>query len=131
MNVGLAFGLWLILAVIAVANGFVGNLVLSRWLGDYGSHLYKSVVIIVAVFAAGWFYARQTQGEGWFGAALGAGLLWLGLTILFEFGFGHYVFGNPWEKLLADYRIWQGRLWILVLVADFVAPLVMGWRLNR
>lgn len=27
------------------------------------------------------------------------GLIWLCLTIFFEFGFGHYVIGNSWEKL--------------------------------
>jgi len=131
MKVGLAIGLWVILAVIAVANGTFGKFVVSRWLGDYGSHVYKSIVVIVAVFAAGWFYARQTQGSGWVGAALGAGLLWLGMTVTFEFIAGHYLFGNPWESLFKDYRIWKGRLWSLVLLSDLAAPFLMGWRLNR
>jgi hypothetical protein len=34
--------------------------------------------------------------------ALAIGTLWVGLTIAFEFGAGHYVFGTPWEALRAD-----------------------------
>lgn len=31
---------------------------------------------------------------------------------------------NPWEKLLADYNIFAGRLWILVLLNNLLAPLL-------
>ena len=34
--------------------------------------------------------------------AILVGVIWLGLTILFEFGFGHYFMGNPWQKLLHE-----------------------------
>jgi hypothetical protein len=54
------------------------------------------------------------------------GALWVGLTVAFEFGFGHYVMGAPWEVLLADYDILRGRLWPLVLAANLVAPLLAG-----
>jgi len=127
----LAFGLWLIAAIVVVGNGYVGNTCITMRLGDYGGHVYKSVVLIAVVFVLAWIYARQTMGNGWFGAVLGAGLLWLGLTIIFEFVFGHYVFGNTWKVLFADYRIWQGRLWSLVLLSELIAPLTMGWILNR
>jgi len=131
MKFGLAIVLWLILAGIAVANGYFGNTVVAGQLGDCGAHVYKSVVLVAAVFLIAQLYAHQTQGTGWVSAALGAGLLWLGLTIIFEFALGHYVFGNPWETLVADYQIWKGRLWPLVLISDLMAPLVMGWRFNR
>jgi hypothetical protein len=131
MKFGLAIVLWLIAAIVAVANGYLGNTVVATLLGDYGVHVYKSVVIIAVVFLLARLYAGRTRGVGWATAASGAGLLWLVLTITFEFIFGHYLFGNPWERLLADYRIWQGRLWPLVLLSDLLAPLLVGWRLNR
>jgi len=53
------------------------------------------------------------------------------MTVTFEFITGHYVFGNSWESLFKDYRIWKGRLWSLVLLSDLAAPLLMGWGLNR
>ena len=50
------------------------------------------------------------------------GAIWFCLTITFEFAAGHYVFGNPWEKLLADYNILEGRIWSLVLLTILLAP---------
>ena len=55
------------------------------------------------------------------------GALWLTLTVVFEFGFGHYVIGHPWKYLLADYNIFKGRLWSLVLLVTFVSPLFWGY----
>lgn len=131
MKSGLAMGLWLVMAAIAIGNGYLGNIVIAGLVGDYGAHVYKTVVAILAVFLMAWIYARQTRGVEWAGEALAVGILWLGLTIVFEFVFGHFVLGSPWERLIADYRIWKGRLWSLVLLSELVAPLLMGWRLNR
>jgi len=55
--------------------------------------------------------------------------VWLLLTLAFEFGFGHYVFGKPWSVLLADYRLDQGRIWTLVPVITLLAPWLAGrWK---
>jgi apolipoprotein N-acyltransferase len=43
-------------------------------------------------------------------------------TIAFEFGFGHFVAGHSWSKLLADYNVFNGRLWLLVLVWITIMP---------
>jgi len=131
MKLGLALILWLIAVAVAMGNSYVGNIYIGARLGEYGGHVYKTVVLVVVIFVLAWLYARRTQGAEWFSAALGVGLLWLGLTIAFEFIFGHYVIGHSWDKLLADYRIWQGRLWALVLISELVSPMIMGWRLNR
>jgi hypothetical protein len=52
------------------------------------------------------------------------GLLWTALTLAFEFLAGHYLFGNSWESLAADYNIAKGRLWILVPLTTLIAPLL-------
>jgi hypothetical protein len=52
--------------------------------------------------------------------------------LFFEFGFFHYVMHEPWEKLLADYNIFQGRLLMVVWLTTLCSPLVCGWLLaNR
>ena len=38
--------------------------------------------------------------------------LWLGMTLAFEFLFGHYIAGKSWSLLLADYNLAAGRLWV-------------------
>jgi hypothetical protein len=47
--------------------------------------------------------------------AIAVGLIWLVMTVAFEFVFGHYVAGHSWERLLYDYDLPAGRLWSLVL----------------
>jgi hypothetical protein len=58
------------------------------------------------------------------------GLLWLVLTVAFEFDFFHSVGGKPWDVLLADYNILRGRLWILVLATVLLGPILVGTTLG-
>jgi hypothetical protein len=55
--------------------------------------------------------------------ALVVGVVWVALTGAFEFLAGHYAFANSWERLIADYNVFCGRIRILVLLANLVAPL--------
>ena len=52
------------------------------------------------------------------------GLVWLALTLAFEFLAGHYGFRTPWKELLADYDVLSGRIWVLVLLTTTLAPLL-------
>lgn len=56
--------------------------------------------------------------------AWGVGILWLVLTLAFEFLAGHYLFGDSWAKLLAEYNVLQGRLWVTVPLTTLFAPVV-------
>ncbi len=130
INYAIALGMWLGMAIIAVANGYIGKTYVAPRLGDYGNHVYKTLFMISVIFLFSWLYANATRGETWLASALFVSCFWLALTILFEFVFGHYVFGNSWEVLIADYRIWRGRLWLLVLIGDAIAPVTIGWLIN-
>ena len=57
--------------------------------------------------------------------ALAVGIIWLCLTVAFEFFFGHYVANHPWSRLIQDYNLLSGRLWALVLLAVTAAPYVV------
>ena len=37
------------------------------------------------------------------------GAAWVVLTVIFEFGFGHYVDGKSWSELLENYNLPAGR----------------------
>jgi hypothetical protein len=62
--------------------------------------------------------------------AFAVGLIWLGLTLAFEFLFGHYVVGHPWSRLFHDYNLFAGRVWIILLVWIASAPYVW-YRLGK
>jgi len=60
--------------------------------------------------------------------AIQTGLLWLLLTIVFEFGFGYFVMGHPFSKLISDYNIFEGRVWALFLLWLVLAPYILHSR---
>jgi hypothetical protein len=112
---------WLLLCVVAVANGTVRQFLLVPRVGAYTGHVISTLSLSLLILFIAWLSIRwiapATSRQAW---AVGA--LWLGATIAFEFLAGHYLFGNPWSKLLADYDVRQGRVWLLVLAATAVAP---------
>ena len=112
---------WLGLVVLANLNGAFRVAVLNPRLGESAGHVVSTLLLSAVVLVGSWFavpWVRpDSAGEAWM-----VGGLWLALVLAFEFLFGHYVFRNPWSKLLADYDVAHGRIWPLVLVVTLVAP---------
>lgn len=118
---------WLLLVAIAIANGLVREAVLTpRW-GAATGHVVSSLtlsglIVFVAWLTIGWVAPASAA------AGFVAGGWWLLLTVGFEFGFGRWR-GRGWDELLADYDLSRGRIWLLVLVATFLSPWLVGrWR---
>lgn len=120
------------MVVIAIANGVFSQFVLSRFMSDYGAHLYRVgfAIAVISIFA--YFFVKRFSGTDlpWYAPAFG-GLQWVVSSLVFEFIFGHYVFGMPWEKIVSEYRIYEGRLWSLVIASEFIAPFVHSFLFNR
>ena len=123
-----ATAVWLALAALAILNGLFRSLVMTPWIGDPAGHLISTALLCVAIFVVTWCTISWIGPSTRRGALL-IGVLWVGMTIAFEFVAGHYLFGNSWEKLFTDYNVARGRVWSLVLVATLLAPrLVSGMR---
>jgi hypothetical protein len=119
-----AVAAWLAVLVLAIVNGAVRQALLTPRFGERTGHVISTILLSVLVLAAAWLlvpWVRPlTRRDAW---TIGA--LWLGLTLAFEFLAGHYLFRDPWDRLLADYNVAQGRIWILVLVTTVVAPVLV------
>ncbi len=117
---------WFLLAVLATVNGIARNALYKPIVGDLLAHQLSTVILIVIFFAVTYLLFRRdfarVSGKVW----LWVGFGWLVATEAFEFLVGHYVFGNSWDKLLADYNLFAGRLWILVIIAIFIAPYALS-----
>ena len=118
-----ATSIWLLILVFAILNGALREGLLRPRLDDAGAHILSTVLLAAAVFAVAritidWIGPLRSR-DGWV-----IGLYWVALTVAFEFLAGHYLFGTPWPVLLADYRLSEGRLWILVLASALLAPVL-------
>ncbi|QQS44050.1 hypothetical protein IPM65_00355 [Candidatus Roizmanbacteria bacterium] len=118
--------LWVILAVLAILNGTVREFGYKPLVGDYLAHVISTVSYVLVMFGVMYFFFRKILVVDDARALLKIGLQLLLATIIFEFVFGHYVIGHPWEKLFADYNILQGRVWGLVLIAILFGPRIVG-----
>jgi hypothetical protein len=118
-----AGGVWLLIVPLAIMNGGFREAVLVPWLGHAPAHVASSLLLSVLVLVVASWLIRWI-GPRSLAQAVAIGALWLALTVGFEFLAGHYLFGQPWERLLADYNIFQGRVWALVLAATCAAPVL-------
>jgi hypothetical protein len=114
---------WFVLLVLAVINGGFRDTLYKSMVGELAAHQISTLTGIILFGIVIWGMTRlwpiATEKEAWI-----IGSIWLGMTVCFEFLFGHFVMGHPWSKLLHDYNILEGRVWILILIWTFTAPYV-------
>ncbi len=115
---------WLGAIPLAILNGAMREFWFRQFLSELPAHQLSAASFILLFGAYVWLLDRWLKIPS-SGEALRVGFLWLGLTIVFEFLFGHYVMGHPWEILLRDYNLAAGRLWVLVLLWITFAPLAV------
>ena len=113
--------LWFGLVIVAILNGLLRQKVTLRYTGELTAHQLSTLTFILLTGTYVWLFSLlwplETAGQAW---TIGA--IWLLMTIVFEFIFGHFVMKHSWEKLFHDYNILKGRLWIIVLVWTVILP---------
>jgi len=113
--------IWFGIVLAAILNGTVRDLLLVPRLGDLVARAISCLTLTSAILLVTWislpWIRPASMSDAW-----RIGLMWLAMTLIFEFGAGHYLFGTPWPSLLGDYNLLAGRLWVLVLIATLAAP---------
>ena len=116
-----AVAVWFGIMLLAILNGAARDILLVPRLGDLVSRALSCIVLAGAILLVAWLSLRWINplsiSDAWT-----IGVMWLAMTLAFEFLAGHYLFRTPWTTLLADYNVLAGRLWIVVLAATLVAP---------
>lgn len=114
---------WIMLMTIGVLNGILRVTTYGRLTSDLVAHQLSTISGILFSGLAVWYlwkrWPLRSALQAWI-----IGGIWFLLTILFEFGFGHFIIGHSWQHLLADYNILKGRIWSLFLVWIFLMPYV-------
>ncbi len=120
---------WLPMVPIAILNGIVREQGYGKQVGELAAHqistLTGAILFGIYIWGLGRFWSLESEAR-----ALGVGLIWLVLTVAFEFGFGRLVAGKSWSRLFQDYNLLAGRVWSLLLLWIAAAPWVfhrLGW----
>jgi hypothetical protein len=112
---------WIPMVFIAIANGAFRQLGYGKFLGELFAHQLSCLTGILLFLSYTWclslYWPLESSRQ-----AFTIGLIWLALTIAFEFLFMHFGARVPWDKLLHDYNIFEGRLWVLVLISVLLLP---------
>jgi hypothetical protein len=112
---------WCVILCLAVANGALREALLIPALGRQAGLVLSGVLLSVLNLLVAYGFARLAGGLAILQGLL-IGLLWLCLTLAFEFTFGLYVRHKPLAELLDAYTFKDGNIWPMVLVATFLAP---------
>jgi hypothetical protein len=118
---------WLLILILAILNGAARDGLMTPVLGDTLARAISTLILCGLIAGVSWgtigWVGPASRRDAWL-----IGILWLSMTLGFEFLAGHYLFGKPWSELLADYDVRRGRIWILVLIVVLVAP---RWPMGR
>lgn len=112
---------WFPMVLIAIANGSLRQFGYGPHLGELAAHQISCFTAVLFFSIYTWILSRRWPLSG-AGQALAVGGIWLVLTVAFEFLFGFYAAGHSLERLLADYNVWAGRLWVFVLASVAFLP---------
>lgn len=111
------------MVILAIINGTIREKIYGQFVSALTAHQLSTFTGLILFGVYIWVLTGLFRIESSRQALL-IGVIWLIMTVAFEFVFGHYVMGHPWIRLFHDYNILKGRVWLLVLIWTTVAPYV-------
>ena len=126
------FTVWLIIILAESLDGAARRLLLEPRVGEFRAKqiaVFTGAAMILAIAYA----AVRSLGATSARQLLGVGLLWLALTLGFEFALGRLVLGYSWARIGAEYNLLKGGLMPIGLLVLTLSPLTAAsWRgLNK
>lgn len=112
---------WLAILCLAVANGAIREAVLVPALGKPAGLVLSGVLLCILLIVACFWFVWRVHGLS-ASQGLAIGVIWLCLTLAFEFSFGLYVQHKSWAELLSAYTFREGNIWPVVLAVILLAP---------
>jgi hypothetical protein len=117
-----AFVVWLFLLVAMFVHGAVRAVVLEPRMGNWRARQLSVFSGSLLIFAITFAFSRW-MGTGQTDLLLRIGVLWVLLTVMLEIGLGLGL-GKSLGEVLADFDVLKGGLFPILLVVEFLSPLV-------
>jgi len=112
---------WFLFLLAAVACGGIRDRILAPRLGLARARRLMTLVLCLFILGVTWVLV-QFHSPVTYAAALATGVCWTLATFAFECIMGRVGMKLSWREIFAEYAIFQGRLWPLVLLATLIAP---------
>jgi hypothetical protein len=122
--VAAASACWLIFAAIATAAGIARETWLVPRIGELPAHQLGTLLVCLAFLVVIAIFVNRTRPSS--SEAVTIGVSWVVAAVAFEFGFGHFVDGLSWTRLLSDYDFTRGRLLLLLWLTVAGGPFALS-----
>jgi hypothetical protein len=116
---------WVAFMVTGIVNGIFRVALLEASMREYFAHLISTAILCVALFVEINVFL-DIVGDYSSGWLIALGVMWMLLTVAFEFGFGHFIARQSWSTLLENYNVLRGRVWPAVLLVVLLTPALVG-----
>lgn len=118
-----AFAVWLFIIFAESVHGTLRELLLRPYVGDLRARQLAVVTGMLLILAVAYAFIRWIRA-GTTTTLLLIGLLWVALTIAFEFGLGLFVLGYSWDRMVEDYDLTRGGFLSLGMIVLLLSPLI-------
>lgn len=114
---------WVPMLFIAMANGALRQFTFGKAMSELRAHQLSTAIgsVLIGLFI---YVVIRTRPPSSAKQAAAIGVIWLTLTVIFEFAFGRLVIRRPWALLFEDYDLFAGRVWVLFLAWLTLSPYV-------
>jgi peptidoglycan/LPS O-acetylase OafA/YrhL len=117
-----AFAVWLIIIFAESIHGTIRQLFLAPLVGDFPARRIAVFTGMILIFLITYFFILWINAPS-VKSLFAVGLMWVVLTVVFEFGLGIFVFGYSSERIFDDYDLTRGGLMGFGLLFMLLAPL--------
>ncbi len=109
------------MVVAAIINGMIRDKVIKQLIGEALSLFISGITLSGMVFLIAFLFVPHI-GLSNPSSYMLVGLSWLGLTLAFEYLFGHYVLGKPWREINQVFNLAKGNLFTIVVFVTAISP---------
>lgn len=114
--------IWLGMPFIAILNATIREILFVKSLNEKAAHRLSVLTIIILLSVYLCFILNKYRFEN-LSQAMWTGIMWVVLTVGFEFSLGA-LRKRPLSELLSAYNIFSGDLWLLVPSFILIAPIL-------
>jgi len=114
-------GIWVLIMLAAIANGVVRETALDPLLGTTLALPASGLLLSFLIFGMSWL-CIPLIGRAGMPVWLTIGMLWVMLTLAFEYLFGYFVAGMSWREISGVFDVSSGNLFVLAIFAAALSP---------